>query len=81
MAHSELCYLSAAELAPQVRKRAVSPLQIVEAHLGRIETLNNGLRAYLYIASDQAMAAARAAELEIAAGGYRGPLHGIPVAY
>jgi aspartyl-tRNA(Asn)/glutamyl-tRNA(Gln) amidotransferase subunit A len=81
VAHSELCYLSAAELAPQVRKRAVSPLQIVEAHLERIETLNNGLRAYLYIASDQAMAAARAAELEIAAGGYRGLLHGIPVAY
>jgi aspartyl-tRNA(Asn)/glutamyl-tRNA(Gln) amidotransferase subunit A len=81
MDKSELCFLSAAELAPQIRKRAVSPVEIVEAFLERIEALNDTLRAYLYIASDQALAAARAADLEIAAGGYRGPLHGIPVAY
>ena len=81
MASGDLCFLSAAELAPQIRKRAVSPVEIVEAHLERIAALNDRLCAYLYIASDQARAAARAAELEIAAGGYRGPLHGIPVAY
>ncbi|HSF33765.1 MAG TPA: amidase [Candidatus Tectomicrobia bacterium] len=81
MDKSELCFLSAAELAPQVRKRAVSPVEIVEALLDRIEALNDNLRAYLYIANDQALAAARAAELEIGAGSYRGPLHGIPVAY
>jgi aspartyl-tRNA(Asn)/glutamyl-tRNA(Gln) amidotransferase subunit A len=78
---SEWCFLSAAELAPQIRKRAVSPVEIVEAFLERIETLNDNLKAYLYISSDQALAAARAAETEITAGGYRGPLHGIPVAY
>jgi aspartyl-tRNA(Asn)/glutamyl-tRNA(Gln) amidotransferase subunit A len=81
VATSELCFLSAAELASQIRKRAVSPVEIVEAHLERIATLNDHLRAYLYISGDQALAAARAAEMEIAAGGYRGPLHGIPVAY
>jgi aspartyl-tRNA(Asn)/glutamyl-tRNA(Gln) amidotransferase subunit A len=81
VAYGELCFLSAAELAAQVRKRAVSPVEIVEAHLERIDALNNTLRAYLYISSDQALAAARAAELEIAAGAYRGALHGIPVAY
>jgi aspartyl-tRNA(Asn)/glutamyl-tRNA(Gln) amidotransferase subunit A len=78
---SELCFFSAAALALQIGKRAVSPVEIVEAFLERIETLNDHLRAYLYIARDQALAAARAAELEIAAGSYRGPLHGIPVAY
>jgi aspartyl-tRNA(Asn)/glutamyl-tRNA(Gln) amidotransferase subunit A len=78
---SALCFLSVAELASQIRKRAVSPVEIAEAFLERIDTFNDNLRAYLYIAGDQALAAARAAEIEIAAGGYRGPLHGIPVAY
>jgi aspartyl-tRNA(Asn)/glutamyl-tRNA(Gln) amidotransferase subunit A len=78
---SPLYFLSAAELAPLIRTRAVSPVDIVTSHLERINRLNDHLRAYLYTASDQALAAARAAEIEIAAGGYRGPLHGIPVAY
>jgi aspartyl-tRNA(Asn)/glutamyl-tRNA(Gln) amidotransferase subunit A len=78
---SQLCFLSAAELAPLIRHRTVSPVDIVKAHLERIEALNDSLRAYLYIAAEQALAAARAAEIDIMAGGYRGPLHGIPVAY
>src|SRR5262245_28582734 len=79
--HSELCLLSAAELALLIRKHTVSPVDIVQAHLERIEALNDDLRAYLYIASDQALAAAQAAEIDIMAGNYRGALHGIPVAY
>jgi aspartyl-tRNA(Asn)/glutamyl-tRNA(Gln) amidotransferase subunit A len=81
MVTQDLCFLSAAELASQIRTRAVSPVEIVEAYLERIATLNDQLRAYLYIASDQALDAARAAEIDITSGGYRGPLHGIPVAY
>jgi aspartyl-tRNA(Asn)/glutamyl-tRNA(Gln) amidotransferase subunit A len=73
--------LSAAELALLIRKHTVSPVDIVQAYLERIEALNEDLRAYLYIASDQALAAARAAEIDIMAGNYRGALHGIPVAY
>lgn len=73
--------LTVAELAPLIRKRTVSPVEIVEALLGRIEELNETLRAYLYVAGEQALAVARAAEMEITAGSYRGPLHGIPVAY
>jgi aspartyl-tRNA(Asn)/glutamyl-tRNA(Gln) amidotransferase subunit A len=79
--NNELCFLSAAALAALLRKRTVSPVDLVKAHLERIETLNDTLRAYLYVAGDQALAAARAAEIDLAAGGYRGPLHGIPVAY
>jgi aspartyl-tRNA(Asn)/glutamyl-tRNA(Gln) amidotransferase subunit A len=78
---SELCFLSATELAPLIRTRAVSPVEIVENLLNRIDMYNAHLRAYLYIAGDQALATARAAEIDIGAGGYRGPLHGIPVAY
>jgi aspartyl-tRNA(Asn)/glutamyl-tRNA(Gln) amidotransferase subunit A len=81
MANTELCYLTAAEFAPLLHRRAISPVEIVEALLGRIEELNDHLRAYLYVAGEQALAAARAAETELAAGIYRGPLHGIPVAY
>ena len=69
MATQELCFLSAAELAAQIRARTISPVEIVEAYLERIATFNEALRAYLYIASDQARDAARAAEIEISAGG------------
>jgi aspartyl-tRNA(Asn)/glutamyl-tRNA(Gln) amidotransferase subunit A len=81
MPNSELCFLNIAELAPLLRERKVSPVEVVEALLTRIETYNDTLRAYLYVASEQALAAARAAEVEIGTGGYRGALHGIPVAY
>ena len=78
---TDLCYLTASELAPLIRERKVSPVEVLEAHLARIAELNGPLIAYLHVCADQARAAARAAEIEIGAGGYRGPLHGIPVAY
>jgi aspartyl-tRNA(Asn)/glutamyl-tRNA(Gln) amidotransferase subunit A len=81
MTHTDLCFLTAAELTPLLRQRQVSPVDVVEALLARIDALNDTLLAYLSVNGEQALAAARAAELDIAAGGYRGPLHGIPVAY
>jgi aspartyl-tRNA(Asn)/glutamyl-tRNA(Gln) amidotransferase subunit A len=81
MSETDLCFLHVTDLAPLLRQRKVSPVEIVEALLGRIASLNDTLRAYLYVNREQALAAARAAETEIAAGGYRGALHGIPVAY
>ncbi|MEE8302517.1 MAG: amidase family protein, partial [Candidatus Tectomicrobia bacterium] len=81
MATTELCFLAATALASLIRKREVSPVEVVKTLLTRIEELNDTLRAYLYVNAEQALAAARAAETEIGAGGYRGPLHGIPVAY
>jgi aspartyl-tRNA(Asn)/glutamyl-tRNA(Gln) amidotransferase subunit A len=81
VANTELCFLSAAELAPMIQKRTISPVEIIEALLARIEAYNETLRAYLHVDSNGAIAAARAAEIDIAAGHYRGPLHGIPVAY
>ena len=81
MSNAELCFLSITDLADHIRRRDISPVEAVEALLERIETHNETLIAYLHVDRDHALAAARAAELEIGAGGYRGPLHGVPVAY
>jgi len=68
-----------ARLAPLIAARRVSPVEVVKAVLDRIEALDGILHAYVTLDVAGALAAARAAEREIAAGGSRGPLHGIPV--
>ncbi len=78
---ADLCFLNAAELGPLLQARKVSPVEVVQALLARIDALNPELIAYLHVSAEHALAAARAAEQEIGAGGYRGPLHGVPVAY
>jgi len=75
---SELVYLSAAEQGRLIRGRQLSPVELVRACLARIERYNPVLRAYITVCGDAALAAARAAEAEIARGNYRGPLHGVP---
>ena len=77
----DLCYVSATELAPLIARRELSPVELTRAHLDRIASVNDALVAYLCVDGDRALAAARSAEAEIAAGSYRGPLHGIPVGY
>ena len=79
MDDTELCYSSAGELAKLIKSREVSTREVVEAHLERIEALEPALNSFITVMSDQARAAARQAELEINAGGYRGPLHGVPL--
>ena len=81
MSNADLCYFSMEDLAPKLRSGEISPVDIVEALIDRIEEHNGTLKAYLHVDANGARAAARAAEIEISAGGYRGPLHGIPVAY
>lgn len=81
MPSTDLCLLDVTTLAPLLRAQKVSPVEVVEAHLARIAALNESLGAFLHVSKAQALAAAHAAEQEIRAGGYRGPLHGVPVAY
>ncbi len=71
--------LSIVELAPLLRERKLSPVELTRTLLERSEQLNPRLNAYIRLLPDQALAAARAAEAEIAQGTYRGALHGIPV--
>jgi aspartyl-tRNA(Asn)/glutamyl-tRNA(Gln) amidotransferase subunit A len=63
-----------------VRRKEVSPLELTRACLERIEKLNPALNAFITVSADSALAEARAAEIEISRGEWRGPLHGIPVA-
>ncbi len=80
MQRNEIPYLTVAELGEHIRNRDVSPVEVTEAYLDRIESLNGEIRAYLTVTADIARQAAQDCEAEIATGNYRGPLHGIPVA-
>jgi len=68
------------ELAPRLRRREVSPVELTQSCLDRIEKLNPTLNAFITVTAESALAEARAAESEISRGDWRGPLHGIPVA-
>ena len=70
--------LSLAEAGRALRAREVSPVALARAHLERAGTEGKRLNAVLTVAEDRALAEARAAEAELAAGCDRGPLHGIP---
>ena len=72
--------LDISTLGPLIEKREVSPVEVVQAYLDRIERHNSRYRAYISVYPEPALEAARLAESEIAAGAYRGPLHGIPLA-
>ena len=74
-----LCYLSAGEVSRLIRKREVSPVEVVKAHLARVEALEPALNSFITLLPEQAMEEARVAEHEIESGQYRGPLHGIPI--
>jgi aspartyl-tRNA(Asn)/glutamyl-tRNA(Gln) amidotransferase subunit A len=62
-----------------LHRRVISPVELVEAYLARIERLNPALNAYYTVTAEQAHVAARQAEAELGAGHDRGPLHGIPL--
>jgi aspartyl-tRNA(Asn)/glutamyl-tRNA(Gln) amidotransferase subunit A len=69
-----------ADVAPLLRSRQLSPVELTEQALQRIEARDPTLNSFQLVLADRARAAARRAEQEIAAGDYRGPLHGVPIA-
>lgn len=77
---SELHYETIGSLAPRLESGELSPVELTEAILDRIDEVEPTLQAYYSVLRDDVLDAAKAAEAEIAAGQYRGPLHGIPVA-
>ena len=76
---SELCFHSATQMSHLIRAREISPVEVAEAHLARIEALEPVLNSFITLLADHAIAEARRAEEEILAGRYRGPLHGVPL--
>ena len=76
----EICYMSAGDLSKLVQNKAISPVEIIEAHLTRIDATEPVLNSFITLLADEARGAALQAEKDIQAGRYKGPLHGIPVA-
>jgi aspartyl-tRNA(Asn)/glutamyl-tRNA(Gln) amidotransferase subunit A len=76
----DLCGLTIARAAKALRARELSPLELTESYLRRIERLNPRVNAYITVTAERARADARRATEELAAGKIRGPLHGIPIA-
>src|ERR1700726_4174839 len=72
-------FLTIAEAGALIGKRELSPVELIESRLARIERLDDKLHSFIRVLREPALAAARAAEAEIMAGNYRGPVHGIPI--
>lgn len=76
----ELAYTTATDLAARIRRRDLSPVEVVDATIERIEQRNDGLNAFVFRGFDDARDAARAAERKVTSGEALGPLHGVPTA-
>src|SRR5437868_7496260 len=72
-------FLTIAEASRLIQQRELSPVELVDSRLARIEKFDGRLHSFIRVLADSARAEARTAESEIAAGKYRGPLHGIPI--
>jgi aspartyl-tRNA(Asn)/glutamyl-tRNA(Gln) amidotransferase subunit A len=77
---STITQLDLSQASELVRTKKLSPVELTEACLRRIERLNGDLNAFITITAESALAQARTAESEIQRGKWRGPLHGIPIA-
>jgi aspartyl-tRNA(Asn)/glutamyl-tRNA(Gln) amidotransferase subunit A len=80
MLGEDVLYLSATELGARLRSRQLSPVELAESDLTRIDRLAPKLNAFVTVTRDRALAQARRAEREIAPDRVRGPLHGVPYA-
>jgi amidase len=80
-AGSELCYMSAVELADRIRRKQVSAREVMAAHLAQIERINPKVNAIVTLVADRAMADAARADEMLANGRSLGVLHGLPVAH
>ncbi len=77
---NELAFLSVAEASALVKRKKLSPVELTQACLARIETFNTSLNAFITVTAESALAEARRAESEVQHGRWLGPLHGIPIA-
>jgi aspartyl-tRNA(Asn)/glutamyl-tRNA(Gln) amidotransferase subunit A len=79
MSDTDLCYMTATDLAAAIRTKKVSPVEVVNAVLDRIEQLNPRLNAFCLVTADAARQAAQGAEQAVMRGETLAPLHGVPV--
>src|SRR5215813_8452932 len=76
---TDLWRLGVIELAQAIREKHVSSREVVQAHLGRIHTVNDNLNAVTVVLGEQALRAAEAADQALAKGAAIGALHGVPM--
>lgn len=76
--NEELCWMPATELASAIKRKEISPVEVVEATLRQIDRINPLLNAYCTITADSARQEAKKAEDAVMRGGTLGPLHGVP---
>ena len=74
----DVLYSSVRDLGSRIRAGKVSPIELTEAYMARLEKLGPKLGAVVTITKERAMEEARTADTEIRARKFRGPLHGIP---
>ena len=79
MTAPDICWMTAVELAKEIRDKRLSPVDVVRAVLDRIEAINPKINAYVTVTTDLAMNAAKQAEDAVMRGESLGPLHGVPV--
>ena len=75
---TELVHLSAVAAGALLRARKISPVELIDAFLSHIERVDAKIKSYLLVDAERARIRAKAAEAEIVAGRWRGPLHGVP---
>ena len=80
MEKKDLPFLSVAELSEFIFQKVVSPVEVTESYLDRIDSLNFKFNSYLTVCRKEALQSARDAERAILQGNYLGAMHGIPVA-
>jgi Asp-tRNA(Asn)/Glu-tRNA(Gln) amidotransferase A subunit family amidase len=76
---TDLAFMPMAEASRLIRARKLSPVELTSALLARIDAFDGVYHAYIAVTAESALAQAKAAEAEIAAGAWRGPLHGMPL--
>ena len=80
-ASADLCARPAADLARSIAARELSAVEVMEAHLARIDRVNPAVNAIVTLLPDEARRGAEAADAAVARGDALGPLHGLPVAH
>jgi amidase len=81
MSNSEICFMTATELAHRIHAKELSAKDVMEAHLAQIDRVNPTVNAIVTLLSEQAMEQANAADEALARGEEIGPLHGLPIAH
>ena len=81
MPSSEICFLTAAEMAQRIRAKDLSAREVMEAHLSQIDLVNPHVNAVVTLLAEKALADAELADKALAQGDDIGRLHGLPVAH